>query len=311
MNEVTKIILYGLFSALVFGPLGYFINDYLSKDNIKIEHVDFIPEMNNFLLPQEDYTLLTKITSVGRYGDINPHLSSLLFRASHKTGFSESTENFKLRYGINKKELDALIESIKDFIKWKTNIDNIRNGYIKRLEGYKDGDSLVDIMIYANDSDIRNACSNSSQNAVSLLLDRFKTMKNYYTSEDTNISRILNNMRNFKQKGTGWMKINVVLLNSGNTDGLFSRDGLLSINGETNIKIKISNNNIIPKVEKRSMLQTDFEIIKGESPPKDIEILNHILINGLLSKGSIEVKDIRGNPIRSRDFTIPVFRDTK
>jgi hypothetical protein len=234
----------------------------MSKDNISIEQIDFIPETNNFLLSKEDYSSLTKITSIGRYHDTNNHLNSLLFRAAHKTGISEYTENFKLRQGINKKELDVLIESIEDFVKWKTNIDNLRNGYIKRLEEYKDGDSIVDIMIYANDSDIQNACSNRSQDAVSLLLDKFRALKRYYSSEDTNISRILNDMRNFKQKGTGWMKINVAFLNSGNTDGLVSKRGLLNINDETKIKIKISNNNIIPKIEKRSMFQTEFEIIR-------------------------------------------------
>jgi hypothetical protein len=306
MNEITKFIITSLLSAIIFAPAGYYISDYLSKDNISIEQVDFIPETNNFSLSQEDYRALTRSTSIGKYDRINMHLKDLLFRAAYKTKVSDNAENFQLRQGISRKELDVFIELIEDYVKWKMNHDNLRNGYIKRLEEYKDGDNIVDIVAYANEHDVWDIFEAKNYNTIPILLKRYKDLKSAHSNDDTIITKILNDMKNFKQKRTGWMKINVAFLNFGNTDGLVSRHGFLYINDEAKVKIKIVDNTLIPKVEKRSMFQTDFEIIRDESIPKDIELLNKILIDGSQSKASIEVYDIRGKTIRSRNFSLPI-----
>ena len=41
---VVTVIITGLFSAVIFTPAGYVVNQYITKDNIKIEKVDFLPE---------------------------------------------------------------------------------------------------------------------------------------------------------------------------------------------------------------------------------------------------------------------------
>jgi hypothetical protein len=59
------------------------------------------------------------------------------------------------------------------------------------------------------------------------------------------------------------------------------------------------------------MFQVMFEIDKDESLQKDIKVLNKILIDGLASKASVEMFDIRGKSIRSKNSSLTLFRDTQ
>src|SRR6266446_2111853 len=112
MGDITKIIIAGLFSAIVFGPIGYFINDYLSKDNIKIGHVDFIPETQLFHLSQIEYDNLVNSTRIYPYVEDknvlykynNWYLVDLLNKATHDHEYDtiDSSKTITIEGGLNR-----------------------------------------------------------------------------------------------------------------------------------------------------------------------------------------------------------------
>jgi hypothetical protein len=299
--------LYTIIIGAVGVYVGYYINDYLSKDNIRIEQVNFIPETNKFLLPEEDYKIFKKLLDASWLELSYPNLRNLLEKATYKT---ESRSYSQLQQGINKKELDMLVELIEDFMKRKKSSDSKYDEYITRLKQFKAGDNIIDIMTHANEI-YAWKYSDMNVDTISELSKRYENLRNVFLKQEKEIPRIINGMKSFKQKIIGLMKINIAFLNLGNTDGLFSKQGFLYIKDKHRIRIKISDDNLIPKVEKRSMLQTDFEIIEAESTPQDMEYLNKIMVNGLLTEASVELNDIRSKPIRSKNYPFPLLLDTK
>ena len=114
-------------------------------------------------------------------------------------------------------------------------------------------------------------------------------------------------IKDYKQTRTGMLKINVALLNSGNSDGIIRRDGILTLIDEgRHVKIKMTDINTIPKVEKRSILQVSFEIDQDQSKPDDVDVLKETLVHHLASQVSLELYDIRNNPIASRNSPLPM-----
>ena len=197
------------------------------------------------------------------------------------------------------------------FANWKKDYKDLYKEYLKRLEEYKDGDSITDIISNTSDFQIREVYSKNVRDAVPLLINLYKNMTQFILDEKVIISKVYNEMKNSKQNRTGWMDITVAFLNLGNTDGLISRYGTLYINDEIKIKIQVANKYAIPKVEKRSMLQLSFELNKNEIPPRDTEQLRRILIDNMPSKASVEVSDIRGKAIRSKNFSVFLLPDLK
>jgi hypothetical protein len=119
VGELRRIIITGLFGAIIFGPIGYFINDYLAKDNIKIEQVNFIPDTKHFYLSTKDYDELVSNTSIDQYSARNYRFDTLLRRATYEEEYPDHTGYYKTRHGVNKRELDTLISHINNFISWK------------------------------------------------------------------------------------------------------------------------------------------------------------------------------------------------
>ena len=126
---------------------------------------------------------------------------------------------------------------------------------IKRLENYKGGDEIKDIingLIDYGFYGIPQEYSNDHNKSIHFLLNNYNILKGIYISTNSKMSRIMDILKGFKQERTGLMKIQIVLMNFGNTDGLISRAGVLKlINEKKEVKIKMSNINIIPKVEKQ------------------------------------------------------------
>ena len=82
-------------------------------------------------------------------------------------------------------------------------------------------------------------------------------------------------------------------------------------NESKEVKIKMSNINIIPKVEKRSATQAIFEIDKDQSQADSLNILNRLLTNYQSSPVSIELRDMRNKTITSKSYTLPIHGDTQ
>src|SRR6516162_3392449 len=61
------VIVCGFIGAVISTAVNYFINDYLSKDNISIEQVEFVPETTSFSLSQKDFDDLKKKTRFETY----------------------------------------------------------------------------------------------------------------------------------------------------------------------------------------------------------------------------------------------------
>jgi hypothetical protein len=238
IRELTKIILTGLFGAIIFGPIGYFINDYLSKDNINIEQVDFIPETNYFSLSKDKYNELIDDTGINKYGDFDMY--DLLKMTAYEYRSFDDQLSFKMQNGLNEKDVDKLIEHIDVFMKNRIKTNELYDRYIKILQQYNDGDNIIDIVKYANIDFITKIYLDKHADAVPILLNSYNGWKEFLSKENIILSNFLNDMKNFKQKRTGFMKINIVLLNLGNTDGLVSRRGTLHLDDGTIIKIKIA-----------------------------------------------------------------------
>jgi len=301
MGDITKAMVVGLLGAIVFGPLGYFINDYLSKDNIDIISINFIPEVNLFNLEQNDYDDLFDKTSLKLYK--NWYLYELLNKATHEYNKIDSSKIITIEKGLNMSQLNNLIIYINN---WRIYVGSF-DEYIKRLKEYTDGDNINDIISNSNISGVSTIYLSDAKNAIDMLIKYYEDIKTSYPNEHVIVSKLMKDIKDYKQTRTGMLKINVALLNSGNSDGIIRRDGILTLIDEgRHVKIKMTDINIIPKIEKRSILQVSFEIDQDQSKPDDVDVLKETLVHHLASQVSLELYDIRNNPIASRNSPLPI-----
>ena len=317
IGEFAKVIITGLFGALIFGPLGYFVNEFLTKDRIEIEHAYLLPETTLFSFLQKDYDTLDAEPRISRYLNKHYNFGELLRRSVHQTnniysfeGYNNCPEIIQRAVGINKEEVNYIIKFFEEFIRWNAYIDKRDKEFIKRLESYKNGDNIADIILEAGIYSMAPLYSEDNRKFIAAHIDYYKVSTESTTPRVDDIALyFINKLKNFKQERTGLMSINVAFLNTGNTDGLIANNGILHlVNEEKRIPIKPSNVNRIKKVEKRSMLQTVFEIDEGHASPEDIKVLKGLLINYSSGSVRIEAYDIRGKPILSRNLLLPIDR---
>ena len=171
MGDITKAMVVGLLGAIVFGPLGYFINDYLSKDNIDIISINFIPEVNLFNLEQNDYDDLFDKTSLKLYK--NWYLYELLNKATHEYNKIDSSKIITIEKGLNMSQLNNLIIYINN---WRIYVGSF-DEHIKRLKEYTDGDNINDIISNSNISGISTIYLSDAKNAINMLIRYYENIK--------------------------------------------------------------------------------------------------------------------------------------
>src|SRR2546421_277294 len=122
MGDLKKIVLTALFSgvlsAIIVTIITYYVNEYLTKDNIRIENVDFITETKYLSLSQSDYGILVRLRDSSSYNfnSMDFRFINLLNKAVYGESELDAFEGFKKHIGLNKYEVDLFIELISNYI---------------------------------------------------------------------------------------------------------------------------------------------------------------------------------------------------
>jgi hypothetical protein len=303
----------GALVTLLFIPvtnfLGYTVTGYLSKDLITIEQVDLFPETNRLPLPHEELRRLLEtvnfrvyllIIGETQYNTLSPRLYYL---------DEEQSTGRRLREELHEEEVKEIVNLIKGFINFNDDLDIQVKGYIKRLQEYKEGDHIDDIIAWAQTAErmISTAVITDNIQVIPYLQTFLRTASITIPVARKRALELLNVLQEFQPKRTGMLQIRITLLNSGDTDGLIRQEGqLILVNEGRKIPIRITSTSKVSKIEKKSMSQVMFKPNEGKATQDDVRLLKGLLLQGYSSQVRIEVNDIRDKPIHSKIHTLPV-----
>ena len=212
---VVTAIITAVSTAFLVTPAVYLINEYLTKDNIYIDNVSFIPETTYFSLSQVDYD------SVMREYDVSSYLLSS-WRASwlmNKAVYGlEEYETFRVKKnfkGLNSKEIGDLIKMMNGFLTYRKYNESGIDDIIYRLENHKKEDDIKDIIRLAISSNfgVTEQLLKDEIGIIPALIRHFDIMKRSRMIVNNKVSSIIDKMTAFKQERTGLMTILVILVN--------------------------------------------------------------------------------------------------
>ena len=310
-------VLIGVTVAVCAGFLGYKVNDYLSRDKISIERVDLIANTTKLPYPLKEMMEINKSPRFQNY---------LLSRGLTVYQFNPGFYNRPSRSSLQKQDVDDIIRVLEDFSKFDEELQAREHAAIKQLENYKTGDNLSGIWSTLSYSGYRLAPLVASTDT-----EKAKNMLDFIKNERSNIevvhqykNAILSVLKSFKPERTGMVTIKLILLNSGNTDGLVKPDGELHI-GNRNDPVYIIEKNLYDEevddtryfyiqyrfqsVPKRSLVQRIFTINESKTAQGTLNEFKSMVKRGLATPTRITLFDIRDDPIRSRDSQLPVIQE--
>jgi hypothetical protein len=297
MKGKVRDIIIGILTGTVMIFIGYNLNDYLAKERISIEHVEFVPEMKMLSVKPKFFS---------------PVINSQRF--SMWLSFLQTGAVQKLFYTFQKdayspSEVNILVTAIKEFIKYLDKDFQDSRILERKLKKYKINDDLdaiaeearliflYDFFYYGEPEKIIN---NIKQNLN-------KRISGYeYNKKCATI--LLNYLTNFQALRTGGIDITIIFLNSGNTDGLIMPEGTLELVGDgrkERMPIALKESKVM-KIEKRSMMEVSFIVDEGKAVHNELDNFKELIKKGFPISGVIEIKDFRTDVIRSKTYSFPV-----
>jgi hypothetical protein len=308
---IKEILVSSITSLLIVGIAGYKLTNYLSKDRISIERVDIIPETTQLSYPTKEMMELYH----------NPRFENY-YMARGSSTISQFNPGFYNRTfrTLQKQSIDEIIRVLEDFSKVDGELQLREDDALQKLENYNQGDNVNFIIsnikysklgIYAVHS------INQESEKVKATIDFIKKDKMHIMSAHQIKDNILMNLRSFTPERTGLIKIKLVLLNSGDTDGLVKAEGNLNMSG-LNIPLKIPENvrsddgslyerDPFQTVPKRSVAQKIFIINESESAQSSLNELKSTVKLGHATPVTITLRDIRDDPI-SKAHKLPIIQ---
>lgn len=297
MKDKVRDIIIGILTGTVMIFIGYNLNDYLAKERISIEHVEFLPEMN---MLSRDPKIFSQLINSPQF---NSWLIFLQTSAVQNLFFTPKKETY------SPSEVNILITSTKEFIKFLHKDTEACRILEKKLKNYEINSDLKVIveearLIFFYDSFYDDEPENTINNIKKQLGRRISD--NEYIKNHAN--NLLTYLTNFQAIRTGGIDIIIIFLNSGNTDGLIMPEGTLELVGEgrkERMPIALKESKVV-KIEKRSMMEVSFVVDEGKAVQDELNNFKELVKKGFPISGVIEVKDFRTDVIRSKTYSFPV-----
>jgi hypothetical protein len=319
IKEGFPTVITAAITAVIITPitvyLTYGLNDYLSKDKISIERVDLIPHTTKPLYPSKEIMVLDQNLRFKNY---------LASRGSTVYQFNPGFYRNPLRQYLNRKDIDEIITVLNDFSKFDEELKIREDAAIQKLENYNRGDNIYGIISSLRHPHVIYApiVGENDAEVVKSLLELLRNSRNYIESAHQYTSNILNILEGFKPERTGMVEIEIILLNSGDTDGLVKQEGKLYINNRIKDPIYITeksrrNNEYnlldipeqIRSIPKRSMVQKIFTIDVSGTPSGILNTFKNMVIDGDRTPYKVTLDDIRDVPIHSNPFYLSLIQE--
>jgi len=295
MNAKMRDIVIGILTSTMMIFIGYGLNDYLSRDRISIESVEFEPEMSEltYRTTTPFQRLMQNRVFLGWLGFSKSKDEGAVFDQEHKDGLS-AYEARQVAV-ILKQFLEFEDKSLGDLKKIDANMMSTpskvnEDALIKQAKSLFLFESTE---YYPNDlktwSKNISARIKASEEAKDLAHD------------------ILSYVQNFKSIRTGGLWIHITFLNSGNTDGLIRSEGNLELEGRPEHIPIILDDDKGPAIGKRSIVALYFRCDEANAVSAQLQTFRALIQQGGNLSGSVTVNDFRRSLIHSGKFAFPVI----
>ena len=282
MRRIIEAV-FAVIIALVSGFGGYKLNDYLSRDNISIQRVYVIADTTKLSYPSKAmmdlyYNSRYQIYSLYRAGVASGLIAPSLYRDSE-------------RRFLQNEQIAEITTVLDNFSKFNEELQVKENAVVQRLENYKSGDSIADIIPSLRNSrlSVTHIPTNNDAEKVKVMLDILKGEKGDAESANQHVANILHILKSFKPERTGMVKIKVILLNSGDTDGLIKEHGKLNFTTQNDSLPIIEDNEPVnlygisyvrgqsDSVPKRAMIQKVFIIHESKAGKESMDYFQNLV----------------------------------
>lgn len=294
MNAKMRDVAIGILSSTIMILIGYQLNDYLARDRISIELVDFQPEMRGFPYRTPEFQQLMRNNVFEGWLQFSKGKDQLeVFDQEHTDTLSAS-------------ETGDLVVTLKQFLEFdQKHLEVLKKLAARMTTASNNADQLALI---------KEARSAFLFESVEYYPDDLKTWtkntsKRITTAEEAKelASNALTCAQEFKSARTGGLWLSVTFLNSGNTDGLIrSGGGNLRLAGRTEQIPIVLDDESGPGVSKRTIIAKYFRVDEGAASAAQLQTFRTLVQQGGNLSGTVTVKDFRNKTIHSGTFAFPV-----
>ncbi|MGY3687544.1 hypothetical protein ACXAAV_12780 [Vibrio coralliilyticus] len=282
-------------ATLLAGPIGYYFNEWQTKDNISIEQVEATPLFSKITFNREIIRDLNMVysfqlpmpISIQSYDWFGPELTNdqvntILYQLEH---ISYICSNLLETYS-------------RDLTFLKAQEPNLRF--------YQLASKLTPNYV----PPIYDSSNTTTLDLIAMYEDKIQNVEQYMLK----LSQHEKHLKDFDTSRTGEVLISTTLLNKGNTDGLIKRRAMLNIaTYDQSIPLKIvdgdfhAGNHMTPTlvatppttIYKRSMNQVLFEVDKSRVNGSMLKELNALIKNANPFTFTVSLTDFRGDTIKS------------
>lgn len=305
--------LIGAVVALVFSPIGIFIgfnlNDYLARDNLSIVGIELFPEVEELHLNDESILLLKRSWIYKGFDQ-----EDLLSYGSILSSVIEKDQS------LNQNNIAAFLNQLTKLESYMSEMEGALKSVLHYLENYKpnlqlpeelrDHQSIFNyFFLYADkikDASFRNNWINDTKRRFPDIEEARIRIRGFQAISHT-----------YRFPRTGRMRIKVLIVNKGNTDGLVSGAGKLVMIDEDKAIIEVtayrrtlddygSQKVFFESVPKRSITILELWVDEERTSRKVLNSLKGALKNNNPDKVLLKLVDARGRSFQSKVKTLPV-----
>ena len=274
-------------TALISAYVSNKVVAYLERERVTIEFVEFKPAMNK--MP---------------YGDIGQQMTGLGWnRVFRDWTYSRSSLVQDLflsrgREALDAKEVKAALFYGGEFLRYVANYLGEVDTFVKSMPN-RDRDWII--------QGAANLLGYPASALGDLPVEQVRETLGKVTEQtrseakvaQTQAGELVGRLGTFAPQRTGSAVIRIVLLNRGNSDGLIKGEGELEIE-DMRVPVRIKEGRAV-KIEKRSMVETQYELDEASSDTGSISRLKQLIMDGGRVSGRLTILDYRNRPV-SYDF---------
>lgn len=299
--------------ALVFSPKGIFVgfhlNDYLARDNLNIIGIELIPETEELLF-QDEYILSLK--------------RSWLYEIFEKKDILSNGSILSLviekEQSLTKYNIEAFLNQITILESYTKEIDSKLKLALDYFENYKPNlQPPEDLRFLSNISTFSFLFPEKIQDdsVRDNIVNKIKSMFPDIEEILLRIKGLQSESKDYRFPRTGRLRIKVIIVNKGNTDGLVSGAGELVMIDKDKTTIKISAYRRIPdetgskkvyfeSVPKRSITILELFVDEERTSLNELTSLKDALKNNNPDRVLVKLVDSHNRSFQSKAKTLPV-----
>lgn len=313
-TDFLRTTLVGLLTSIVLIIVGYKLNDWMSRDRLTIEYIQFKPQSQSLQSKPETAGELQRNPEFAQWGGASPFspCTSVLSDQVSRSWNAPAIKQMTLCLNSFSDHLAQIIPALEQA---RTSAAG-STGDLSHLLASVQPDLSADAI-----NRISHATTPREQSGA--VMQEIKTAIAIDMQAKDLSSQLLGYLKTYKAERTGELEVWVTVLNGGDTDGLIRPEAALSLSDSNlqplSIKLAPSDQFLSSPQEgitssarsipKRSSTTLVFRLTPQEL---DRDTRGHVVkdIRGMANlAGSVVLKDIRNSPISSKQFAFPADDD--